>query len=1293
MDEEGLAIVCSTLGAFQQNGSSQEVYVKHDECLESLKDLQRYLRRDHPENRDVFMQLGKWNIVRRDIVPLITRYSGEHELALNCVKVLVFLTMPIDPASTQVSLQVEYLQHFRAALLDNSETIPVVMSLLEDSLQHLERGAAKDEDWKLIQLFLTLLRNLLAIPDTFTHHISASTQYAFLKDKLLEVFFQKSVMELVVALTKHTAGRHGGLRHDKFLLLEILHHVLAGKRPDIVAAASDKHFKAQKKSEKVSATLRALMHEERAQLKNSRYDPALHTPFSGMFVRVAQDGTKTILTRTPHQSPLEDVLRKPQIRRGPIKRVVAENAAVQPTSDHLQVLLKEFVNQLLASGYNILMQGIKDDLRRDRTSSEERDPVPFFQVVQFITAYVCRTAQRDQETYKQSASSSGAGESEVPAQKQICGSIASTLDEDMFVLVRTKWCYFIDEAQTSKNWIPVGACIAVMKDMIHMMDVILKRPGPVDEEAALELRTARILLYKVFYDQTETGIIQTVISLLKSFDIHKQPRSFLADLVEITHIVIRMLEAATKEGTLKVLKKVRGSRKKPKAPSDKPDENTAVENHVNTETNEANDQNDPSKVPSSELGEEPAETDLITTNEEETEQAVIKEQTDNSTLGNTENWAESTGEQGQKETAPTNNEDDYDDDDDDEPEALTKEVSLDIHELVVRRFADNTVVRNYCWLLKYYSSNSAATNYYIVRMLQRICEDRILEPMLYQLSIFQIFYAILSDKQLCASKDHKFVVSFLTKVVRGYFKRLKTQPMLFIDILFWKQKYECANIAADYMIHNLRRAAGVGGGEGSSQAVRQRVNIADALGDDDDPAPPSRRDEDEDELGSDSAGSDASDDDDNAELPSSPRANLLSESQEEQLKELYQKYKGGKECIEKILEELDPSRGITAKQVKRKLRQLGLLGRHDGKARRRPSKLGTDETRKLKKRSAREGDRAESSKRKKSNLFSESQDAQLKELFQKHGDSTKCTRLITESFGGLYTTGQVSRRLRTLGLVRQKAKSKLQKFLANIGEDDDSGSQDENGGELRSRNRAPSLKGASRIDLSDDSDRVDDGSDDNATLGSMLGSNAFPNPGDRAEEEPNNGPSSLALRAIIGRGARRKSSVSHGEGSEAGVIGNGSNSAADADVEEVLTGRASEEDVHDDRSSEDLPISEAQTAGRRRSGGDSAEVPATPDLASSGKHVDRSGEGEQESVSFRTQNTTGGAFSPEFEDAGQEEPSEGKFAKRRRLARKVLTSPASEDESQIAGNLLPTGELGNQEQSITEELADELNDF
>jgi hypothetical protein len=61
----------------------------------------------------------------------------------------------------------------------------------------------------------------------------------------------------------------------------------------------------------------------------------------------------------------------------------------------------------------------------------------------------------------------------------------------------------------------------------------------------------------------------------------------------------------------------------------------------------------------------------------------------------------------------------------------TKEETLDVLKCV-QMFADNTVLHNYCWLLKNYAHNTPATNYYIIRMLQRICQDCMMEPMLYQ---------------------------------------------------------------------------------------------------------------------------------------------------------------------------------------------------------------------------------------------------------------------------------------------------------------------------------------------------------------------------------------------------------------------------------------------------------------------------------------------------------------------------------------------------------------------------------
>lgn len=71
---------------------------------------------------------------------------------------------------------------------------------------------------------------------------------------------------------------------------------------------------------------------------------------------------------------------------------------------------------------------------------------------------------------------------------------------------------------------------------------------------------------------------------------------------------------------------------------------------------------------------------------------------------------------------------------------------------------------------------------------------------------------------------------------------MKSQPLLFVEILFWKTRKECHYINAEYMLHelgNVKKSTGKGnyaseiGEPGSSQATEwTRRSIADALGED-----------------------------------------------------------------------------------------------------------------------------------------------------------------------------------------------------------------------------------------------------------------------------------------------------------------------------------------------------------------------------------------------------------------------------------------------------------------------------
>lgn len=57
---------------------------------------------------------------------------------------------------------------------------------------------------------------------------------------------------------------------------------------------------------------------------------------------------------------------------------------------------------------------------------------------------------------------------------------------------------------------------------IRMLDLVLKSLP----EDSKESQTARILLYKLFYDQTDQGLTQFLLNLIKMLDTHKQPKRF-----------------------------------------------------------------------------------------------------------------------------------------------------------------------------------------------------------------------------------------------------------------------------------------------------------------------------------------------------------------------------------------------------------------------------------------------------------------------------------------------------------------------------------------------------------------------------------------------------------------------------------------------------------------------------------------------------------------------------------------------------------------------------------------------
>lgn len=102
-----------------------------------------------------------------------------------------------------------------------------------------------EDDWKLVQLVLTLFRNVLAIQEISLQQKSggSANQFLFLRDRFLELLFRENLMDLILVITQHIDGSCGFLHHDNFLLLEIFHYIFMGQEPELVAKAHLKGFK------------------------------------------------------------------------------------------------------------------------------------------------------------------------------------------------------------------------------------------------------------------------------------------------------------------------------------------------------------------------------------------------------------------------------------------------------------------------------------------------------------------------------------------------------------------------------------------------------------------------------------------------------------------------------------------------------------------------------------------------------------------------------------------------------------------------------------------------------------------------------------------------------------------------------------------------------------------------------------------------------------------------------------------------------------------------------------------
>ncbi|KAK9094444.1 hypothetical protein Scep_025913 [Stephania cephalantha] len=1130
----GLSAICAGLGVIEEDDDGNRI--------DYLKDLQRFLRRDDPHRRSVFKQVCKWNTASKDLVPIIEHCQEDRNLVISAVKVLVFLSMPIDPTSNDIPQQIEYLWGLKASVTRN-DTIAVIMSLLEAPLENLESDAFTEEDWKLVQLVVTLFRNILAIQD-ISMQMKASgsaTQFLSLRDRFLELLFHEDVTDLFLVLVQHVGGSSGYLRQDNLLLLETLYYMFLYQDPELIAKASPESLRADEIVKESIGSLQSMMEEEKENRRLIRLQKLdRHSQFSGTFTRLSMDGSKSLFKGNPANASHDSLLKPYKKHRGPLKRTVWDLGKLSSSKDILE-MLHGFLKQLLSGAYNDLMESIREDIEKEHHVIESNDVLVFFHVTQFITAFQYRkflctmifdleigfqqvleighlfiviicdhiigldssmTGACHLKTFKASYSAtwtiglfllllrsnlvvfhggpnkyplcekeiSSSLEKEVGSKEclhntyadsslflgNICGPIATTMKEAMFLLVFSKWRNAFEGLKETNDYKFLSVAGSLMKTMICMLRLVLKLLPKDSKEA----QTARILCYKLFYDQTDQGLTQFLMMMFRSFDTHKQPKSDLADLIEMMHVIICLMEKFQARGTLRVTKKSRRKRKVPANTDGTLDENLR-EAPESAEIEIGNSTEGPPI-------DKKVEEILRNTSAEGNDEVIVApmQVEDHGMSSNTDHIGNESALPGNKNSSSSAADLIYADSSEEDESPALIEVDFKISSLI-STIANNIVVQKLCWLLKFYKSNSACTNHYILCMLHRICEDLELSPMLYQLSLVTIFYDILVEQKSSPCKEYANIVTFLNNLIRKMLRKMKRQPLLFVEILFWKIRKECHYITSESLLHelgNVKKKTGAWGsnlvdnyGERDQDRGRANRSIADSLGDDeaDFAIPPDssyQKEQDQHEVehlkasqrykevvGNVSKGkasnsnSEIGDAENNHEAPylehksqvmrKRKKKLILDEELETNIRNLFEKYKSERNCSRLIAEALDPSGGISPVQVSSKLKQLGLMvvskkqkfhgdGPTDGVDNQNAEGIDVEKL-----------SAPKSNSRKRVHAFSKEHEVMLKNLFEQFKGNERCSYMIANALDANFklTASQVSQKLKQLGIeISQK---------------------------------------------------------------------------------------------------------------------------------------------------------------------------------------------------------------------------------------------------------------------------------
>ncbi|XP_012873832.1 PREDICTED: protein timeless homolog [Dipodomys ordii] len=784
-----LLATCSALGYLEG-----DTYHKEPDCLESVKDLIRYLRHED-ETRDARQQLGAAQILQSDLLPILTQHRQDKPLFDAVIRLMVNLTQPAllcfgsVPKEASVRhhfLQVlGYLQAYKEAFA-SEKAFGVLSETLYELLQ-LGWEERQEEDNILIERILLLVRNILHVPADLEQEKRIDDD-ASVHDQLLWAIHLSGLDDLLLFLASSSAEQQWSLH-----VLEIVSLMFRDQNPEQLAGVGQGRL-AQERNMDVTE-LEVLRQREMAEKKTRAFQRGnRHSRFGGSYI---VQGLKSIGERDlifhkglhNLRNYSSDLGKQP--RRLPKRRQAAKELSIQRRSAlNVRLFLRDFCSEFLENCYNRLMGAVKDHLLREK--AQQHDETYYMWALAFFMAFNRAASFRP-------------------------GLVSETLSVRAFHFIEQNLTNYYEMMLTDRK--EAASWARRMHLALKAYQELLATVNEMDMSPDETVReSSRIIKNNIFYVMEYRELFLT---LFRKFDERCQPRSFLRDLVETTHLFLKMLERFCRSrGNLVVQNKRKKKKKKKKFLdqasgniSHSPEELEAMwpalaeqlqccaqDSEFNVESPVPFDA--ASEVPVEEqraeamvriqdcllAGQAPQALALLRSAREVwpegdvfgspdisvEEEVQLLKQILSAPLPRQQGPAEGIAEEEEEE-------------EEEEAEEELQVVQVSEKEFnfldYLKRYASSTIVRAYVLLLRSYQQNSAHTNHCIVKMLHRIAHDLKMEALLFQLSIFCLFNRLLNDP---AAGAYKELVTFAKYILGKFFALAAINQKAFVELLFWK---------------------------------------------------------------------------------------------------------------------------------------------------------------------------------------------------------------------------------------------------------------------------------------------------------------------------------------------------------------------------------------------------------------------------------------------------------------------------------------------------------------------------